>query len=140
MSSDKWHCPDYKEPSLPTLALGHWLQQTRLVQNDYSKGDLDRMFRASFCPQCHHAIVGLTQPPFPTEWAPSNFTRWTQEKAFHPIHQGPPLVRKSINQSKLVPFNVPLHFILSRTSKVLDQRLGGYIEMAAEKQITLTNG
>uniref|UniRef100_A0A8C6EWZ3 Uncharacterized protein n=1 Tax=Marmota marmota marmota TaxID=9994 RepID=A0A8C6EWZ3_MARMA len=119
---NKWCCPDCKEPCLPTLALGHWLQQTRLVQNDYSETDQDRMFRASFCPQCHHTIKGLTQPPFPIEWAPSNFTRWTQEKAFHPIRQGPPLVRKKVYQSKLVAFNAPLHFILSRTSKVLDQR------------------
>uniref|UniRef100_A0A8C6BG41 Uncharacterized protein n=1 Tax=Monodon monoceros TaxID=40151 RepID=A0A8C6BG41_MONMO len=120
MPLDKWCCPDFKEPCLPTLALGHWLLQTRLVQNDYSEADLDRIFRASFCPQCHHSITGLTQPPFPIEWAPSNFTRWTHEKAFHPIHQGPPLVRKNIYQSKLVTFNAALHFILSRTNKVLD--------------------
>lgn len=138
MPLDKWCCPDCKEPCLPTLALGHWLLQTRLVQNDYSEADLDRMFRASFCPQCHHSITGLTQPPFPIEWAPSNFTRWTHEKAFHPIHQGPPLVRKNIYQSKLVTFNAALHFILSRTNKVLDHRLGGYIEMASEREITLT--
>lgn len=35
-------------------------------------------------------------------------------------------------------FNAALHFILSRTSKVLDHRLGGYIEMASEREITLT--
>lgn len=138
MPLDKWCCPDCKEPSLPTLVLGHWLLQTRLVQNDYSEADLDRMFRASFCPQCHYSIKGLTQPPFPIEWAPSNFTRWTHEKAFHPVHQGPPLVRKKIYQSKLVAFNAALHFILSRTNKFLDHRLGGYIEMVSERKITLT--
>lgn len=139
MSLDKWCCPDCKEPCLPTLALGHWLLQTRLVQNDYSEADLDRMFRASFCPQCHHSIAGLTQPPFPIEWAPSNFARWTHEKAFHPVYQGPPLIRKKIYQSRLVSFNAALYFILSRTNKVLDDRLGGYIEMAAKRKITFTN-
>lgn len=138
MSLAKWCCPDCKEPCLPTLALGHWLLQTRLVQNDYSECDLDRMFRASFCPHCHYSIEGLPQPPFPIEWAPSNFTRWTHEKVFHPIYHGPPLVRKNIYQSKLVAFNAALQFILSTTNKFLDQRLGGYIEMASEREITVT--
>uniref|UniRef100_A0A8C4LY38 Uncharacterized protein n=1 Tax=Equus asinus asinus TaxID=83772 RepID=A0A8C4LY38_EQUAS len=123
-STNSWCCPDCKEPCLPTLALGHWLLQTRLVQNDYSEADLDRMFRASFCPQCHHSIAGLMQPPFPVEWAPSNFARWTHEKAFHPVYQGPPLIRKKIYQSRLVSFNAALYFILSRTNKFLDDRLG----------------
>ena len=74
----------------------------------------------------------------PIEWAPSNFTRWTHEKAFHPIHQGPSLVRKNIYQSKLVTFNATLRFTLSRTNKPLDQRLGGYIKMASEREINLT--
>lgn len=97
------------------------------------------MFRASFCPHCHYSIEGLTQPPFPIEWVPLNFTRWTHEKAFHPIYYGPPLVRKNIYQSKLVAFNAALKFILSTINKFLDQRerLGSYIEMASEREITV---
>lgn len=60
MHLDKWCHPDCKEPCLTTPALGHWVLQTRLVQNDYSEADLDQIFTANFCHQCHHSITGLS--------------------------------------------------------------------------------
>lgn len=138
MPLDKWCFPDCKEPSLPTLALGHWLLQTRLVQNDYSEADLDQMFGASFALSVTTQLKGLLSLLFSLsgllQILPGGHMRRPSILFTKALHW----LEKNLYKYKLIMFNAALHFILSRTSKVLDHRLGGYIEMASEREITLT--